>query len=153
LKNYKTLLIILLIILIGYLIPQQVAIPVKGATSRDWHPKSFWYYPWGKSITHKGVVIYAGDLGRGGNVVLVLSSKWRIHYYGHLQEFNTSVLSFVSTGEPLGKVGTTGNAAGKEPHLHYSISSILPLPLRIDRSIQGWLKMFFLNPIELMQGK
>jgi peptidoglycan LD-endopeptidase LytH len=97
LKKYK----ILLIVLTGYLIPQQVAIPVKGATSRDWHPKSFWYYPWGKSVTHKGVdifaregtpvisatpgiVIYAGTLGRGGNVALVLSSKWRIHYYAHL---------------------------------------------------------------------
>jgi peptidoglycan LD-endopeptidase LytH len=169
-RRYKTLLIVLLIILIGYLIPQQVAIPVKGASSRDWHPKSFWHYPWGKSVTHKGVdifaregtpvisatpgiVIYAGTLGRGGNVVLVLSSKWRIHYYAHLREFKTSPLRFVNTGESIGTVGTTGNAAGKEPHLHYSIFSIIPLLWHIDSSIQGWLKMFFLNPIELMNER
>lgn len=166
-KKYNTILIILLIIMIGYLIPQRVAIPVKGATSRDWHAKSFWYYPWGPSVTHKGVdifaregtavisatprlVIYAGSLGQGGKVILVLSSKWRIHYYAHLREFKTSILHFVHTSEMLGTVGTTGNAAGKEPPLHYSVFSLIPLPWRIDNSIRGWLKMFFLNPIELM---
>ncbi|QHT71865.1 M23 family metallopeptidase [Rhodocytophaga rosea] len=169
-RRYKIFFIILCIILTGYLIPQRVAIPVKGASPRDWHPKSFWYYPWGKSITHKGVdifakegtsvisatpglVVYTGDMGRGGKVVLVLSSKWRIHYYAHLKEFKTSPLHFVNTGESVGTVGTTGNAEGKEPHLHYSIFSIIPLPWRIDSSIQGWLKMFFLNPIELMKEK
>ncbi len=87
-------LILVVLVISGYLIPQTLTIPVKGASANDWHPDSFWYYPWGKSITNKGIdifakegtevisasnglVIYQGKMGRGGNVVLVLSSKWR----------------------------------------------------------------------------
>lgn len=84
--------------------------PVEGATKSSYHPNSFWFYPWGKSITHKGVdifakngtnvrsstyglVIYTGRLSMGGNVVLVLGPKWRLHYYAHLQEIKTSQFS------------------------------------------------------------
>ncbi len=28
---------------------------VENGTKRDYNQKSFWYYPWGKSITHKKV--------------------------------------------------------------------------------------------------
>ena len=68
--------------------------PVKGASTADYHPDSFWFYPWGKSVVHKGVdifqekgtdveaatygmVVYQGTFSRGGNVVLVLGPKWR----------------------------------------------------------------------------
>jgi hypothetical protein len=51
----------------------------------------------------------------------------------------------------LGRVGTSGNAIGKPAHLHYSIISLLPLPWRMDTSAQGWKKMFFLNPHELLK--
>jgi len=41
------------------LIPQNLKMPVKGATESDYNANSFWFYPWGKSVTHKGVDIFA----------------------------------------------------------------------------------------------
>jgi murein DD-endopeptidase MepM/ murein hydrolase activator NlpD len=48
------------------------------------------------------------------------------HYYAHLKKINTSTFSLVSEGDEIGEVGTTGNAKGKPPHLHYSIGQTLP---------------------------
>lgn len=143
--------------------------PVKGATHHDYHPESFWYYPWGKSITHKGVdifakqgtdvlsatsglVLYANETtSLGGNTVLILGPKWRLHYYAHLNEINCSAFQTKGSGSKIGTVGTTGNAKGKPPHLHYSIVTLVPYPWRIDRARLGWMKMFFLNPIEYLK--
>jgi murein DD-endopeptidase MepM/ murein hydrolase activator NlpD len=159
----RNLLILLSIILLGYLLPQPRVIPVQGADHSSWNPASFWYYPWGKSGVHKGIdifakegtpvlsssygiVIYQGTLNLGGNVVLVLGPKWRLHYYAHLKKANVHFFSLLSTSEQLGEVGTTGNAAGKPPHLHYSLITVIPFPWRIDSTIQGWKKMFYLDP-------
>lgn len=88
----------------------------------------------------------------GGKIVLVLGPKWRLHHYAHLNDLNTSLLSFVSKKSKIGTVGTTGNAAGKTPHLHYSIVTIIPYFWRIDSDKQGWKKMFYLNPIEYFEN-
>ena len=83
------------ILLVGFALPHPNHMPVKGATSADYHPDSFWYYPWGKSVTHKGVdifhnkgtevqaatyglVVFRGTISMGGNVVLILGPKWRM---------------------------------------------------------------------------
>ena len=59
-KKIKKLGIILLaIIVIPLLIPQNLEMPVQGATNADFNPQTFWYYPWGSSIVHKGVDIFA----------------------------------------------------------------------------------------------
>ncbi|MBO9201954.1 MULTISPECIES: M23 family metallopeptidase [Niastella] len=160
----RTLYIILIILLIGFLIPQSYRMPVEGATFKSYSQNSYWAYPWGKSVTHKGVdifakkgtpihsstygiVIFKGQIEMGGNVVLVLGPKWRLHYYAHLDDITTGMFSFVSKSSQIGTVGATGNAVGKPPHLHYAIKTVLPYPWRIDKSIQGWKKMFYLNPI------
>jgi len=83
----------------------------------------------------------------GGNVVLILGPKWRLHYYAHLNELRRKPLSIVSKKSTIGTVGTSGNAAGKAPHLHYSIVTPIPYIWRVDSDRQGWKKMFFLNPI------
>ena len=159
--------ILLIVLIIGFLIPERSLIPVEDATSKDWNPKSFWFEPWGKSGVHKGIdifakqgkpvisavpgiVIYHGEWGIGGNVVAVLGAKWRIHYYAHLAEA-APVPWFVSSGEVIGHVGTSGNAAGKQPHLHYAVISIVPIPWHISTATQGWKRMFFLNPSEMLQ--
>jgi len=153
--------------MLGFILPQKLVVPVDGATNKDYNSKSFWYYPWGKSVTHKGVdifakegtsvfsatsglVIYAGQLGLGGNVVLVLGPKWRFHYYAHLKTINTTSLSFKKKGTCIGSVGTSGNAKGKEPHLHYEIATLIPYIWRIDADHQGWKKMVYLNPIDYL---
>ena len=143
--------------------------PVAGATSRSYDQHSFWAYPWGKSVTHKGVdifaergtavtsatpglVLYEGHYGRGGKVVMVLGPKWRVHYYAHLDSIRTRFLAPVSHSTLIGNVGTTGNAQGKPPHLHYSIRTLIPYPWLADKSIQGWKKIHYLNPIPYLNA-
>jgi peptidoglycan LD-endopeptidase LytH len=169
LTKRKGLLITFVIIVIGLIIPQNFTIPVKGASKGDWNKDSFWYYPWGKSVTHKGVdifakegtnvlsathgfVVYKGELSRGGNVVLVLGPKWRLHYYAHLKTITTGWLNYTKKGELIGEVGKTGNASDTPPHLHYSIVTIIPYPWRIDSDKQGWKKIFYLNPLKFMNN-
>jgi peptidoglycan LD-endopeptidase LytH len=170
LKIFKKITLCLLaVVFIGLLIPQRFSNPVEGATKNSYAQNSFWFYPWGKSVTHKGVdifaregtnvtsstsglVINAGQNELGGNIILILGAKWRLHYYAHLKEINTSRFTWVGKGERIGKVGTTGNAKGKPPHLHYSMYSLLPYFWRIDKSPQSWKKMFFLNPIQYLNA-
>ncbi len=140
-------------------------VPVQSATARDWNPHSFWHHPWGKSGVHKGIDIFApkgtpvlsngaglllfkGEIALGGNVVAVLGAKWRIHYYAHLKQSDVKWLDWVSNGEKIGQVGDSGNAAGKPPHLHYSIITLVPYPWRISMQPQGWKRMFYLDPTE-----
>ncbi len=158
------LLTVTIFVCAGYMVPQQFSIPVSGATKNSYNQNSFWAYPWGTSVTHKGVdifaqegtdivsstgglVVYTGHLVKGGNAIIILGPKWRFHYYAHLKEIKTSFLTCTNRNELIGTVGTTGNAKGKAPHLHYTIKSIIPIPWRKDASIQGWKKMFYLNPV------
>lgn len=159
------LFVLLLIITAGLLIPESLIIPVKDATKSDWNHQSFWYAPWGKSGVHKGIdifaskhtpllsaskglVLFTGDLNLGGKVVVILGPKWRVHYYAHLETISTSGFSLVSASDSIGTVGDSGNAKGKQAHLHYSITTLLPYFWRVDRTTQGWMKMFFLDPHE-----
>ena len=151
------------VVLAGFMVPENPVIPVQNATEKDWNHETFWYEPWGRSGVHKGIdifapigrpvisatrgiVLYQGKISPGGNVVLILGPKWRLHYYAHLNKISSSAGRFVSPGETVGEVGDTGNAKGKPSHLHYSILTAIPYPWRWDGSTQGWKKMFFLNP-------
>lgn len=71
--------------------------------------------------------------------------------YAHMNELKTSSFSFVNKESIIGTVGTSGNAAGKSPHLHYSIMSMIPHVWRINSEKQGWKKMFYLNLIEYFE--
>ena len=156
-----------ILLVIGFTIPQKIIMPVEGATKKSYAQNSFWAYPWGKSVTHKGVdifakrgtnirpatggiVLYKGTKPRGGNVVFILGPKWRIHYYAHLDKIKTNRFAMVSSSDVIGTVGNTGNAVGKPSHLHYTIKTIIPYPWRIDKNIQGKRKMFYLNPIKYL---
>lgn len=151
------------VLLLGLILPEHLEIPVQGATRNDWHQDTFWYAPWGKSGVHKGIdifakegtpvlastsglVVFKGELGIGGKVVMVLGPKWRLHYFAHLQDFDASWGAPISRGQQLARVGRTGNAQGKPAHLHYAIVTLLPYPWRWDSTAQGWKKMFFLDP-------
>ncbi len=155
----------------GYLIPEDIQMPVQGARKNDYNPKSFWAYPWGKSVTHKGVdifarkgtpiksstdgiVIFSGDFGIGGKVVTILGPKWKLHYYAHMNSIETSKFSLVNHNSIIGTVGDSGNAKGKPPHLHYTIATPIPYPWLYDgEAIQGWKKMFILDPIKAIEHK
>jgi peptidoglycan LD-endopeptidase LytH len=160
----------LIILITGFVIPQKFDNPVEGANKDSFNKKSFWFYPWGKSGTHKGVdifakegtnvnpstgglVLFAGEIEQGGKVILILGPKWRLHYYAHLKDIKIRTFSLNDKGEKIGTVGTSGNAIGKPPHLHYSIITLVPYFWRIDNEKQGWKKMFYLNPIPYLIGE
>lgn len=153
----------------GFVIPENAIIPVEGAGTIDWHPQTFWYEPWGRSGVHKGIdifakadtpllastpgiVIFRGNLSLGGHVIAVLGPKWRIHYFAHLNSSEVGPGSLVSRSQVIGAVGDTGNARGKQPHVHYSVITLIPYPWRWDASTQGWKKVFFLDPGRIVRG-
>ena len=159
-----------LVITVGFLLPEELVVPVKGATSADWNSRSFWFSPWGKSGVHKGIdifakegtavmaacsglVVNAGTTPGGGNVVSVLGPKWRVHYYAHLKTIKVNNCEFVTQGEEIGAVGATGNAAGKPPHLHYAIISQIPYVWQFKMERYGIDRMFFLNPDEKLRHR
>lgn len=168
-RSRIVLLLILAAILTGCLLPERIVTPVAKATAADWNPQSFWYEPWGPSGVHKGIdifgdpgtdvlsttdgiVLFAGQISRGGNVVLVLGPKWRLHYFAHLQSIAISPLQPVAAGEVIGALGDSGNAKGKPPHLHYSIVSLIPAPWAMDGATQGYKKAFYIDPDAYLRG-
>jgi peptidoglycan LD-endopeptidase LytH len=162
-KMKKILLLLLVIGFVGVFLLAKSIIPVQNATSKDWNNTSYWFYPWGKSIVHKGIdifakkgtptiasttgiVIFKGQLRQGGNAIAMLGAKWRIHYYAHLINLDVDPLQWVTRGEKIGAVSDTGNARGKSPHLHYSMLSLIPNINEITLEPQGWKRMFYINP-------
>lgn len=163
----KLLYFLFIILVVGFLIPQRFVMPVFEATKADFNQETFWYYPWGSSGTHKGVDIFAekgtellssthgivvakGNLSKGGNFILILGPKWRLHYYAHLKTSSVQLFKMVQPKSIIGEVGSTGNAKEKAPHVHYSILTLVPYFWEIDSSPQGWKKMFYLNPIPVL---
>lgn len=147
----------------GFFLPENLIVPVKGASKADWNPKSFGYFPWGKSGVHKGidifakegvpvvaacsgVVVSATETPDGGKVISILGPKWRVHYYAHLNSVRVKTGDLVSQRTEIGTVGTTGNAVGKAPHLHYSIITQLPYFWLYKNDRFGIDRMFYLNP-------
>jgi murein DD-endopeptidase MepM/ murein hydrolase activator NlpD len=116
-----------------------------------------WHAPRGTDRQHEGQDIFApkgtpilsatngyiykvGENNLGGQTVSVISAGGRVYYYAHLDRYapNLAVGDPVTTRTVLGYVGTTGNASGTPPHLHFGIytmsGAINPLPLLTDRT-------------------
>jgi len=154
----------LLLLLLGFLVPQPMVTPVERANTKSWADDSFWAYPWGSSVTQKGIdiftergtsviastyrlVVYTHEGGKGGKSVMVMGPKWRLHYYAHLDAIKAFPLQPVKKGTVLGTVGDTGNAKGTSPHLHYVITTPFPyVHLKDGQAVQEWKKMFYLDP-------
>lgn len=167
-KSIKIIMLgIVIIAIVGFVVPQDLKMPVAGANANSYNHETFWYEGWGSSVVHKGVdifakrgtpihsstlgiVVAASEGGKGGKYVVILGPKWRLHYYAHLDEITTKPFTLVSHDTVIGTVGNTGNAATTPAHLHYSIATLFPYPWRIDDAPLGWQKMFYLNPIEYL---
>jgi peptidoglycan LD-endopeptidase LytH len=82
--------------------------------------------------TTRGLVTKVGTNRLGGQVVGVLGPGWEWHYYAHLDSFGRFRQGdLVNEGDVIGYVGSTGNARGTPPHLHYGIyrrGAINPYP-------------------------
>ena len=87
-----------------------------------------------RSVT-RGVVVAVRDTGLGGRQVWVVGPARERYYYAHLDDWRAGLREgeVVAPGDLLGYVGTTGNAAGTPPHLHWGIyganGAYDPLPL------------------------
>lgn len=159
----KVILIAFILLFVSFIFASKPVIPVLGATATDWNHQSFWYEPWGRSGVHKGidifgkrgvpvvspvsgVVVYSGTISMGGNVIVVLSGDFKLHYLAHLESINKDNGLLVNASQIIATLGDSGNARGKQPHLHYSIASLIPIPWRFSNETQGWKKMFYINP-------
>lgn len=135
----------------------KIKMPVDDVTKRE--IADTWGAPRSGGRTHEGQDIFApkgtkilsatngyvyriGENNLGGQTVSVISSGGRIYYYAHLDEYapGLKVGDPVTTRTVLGFVGTTGNAQGTPPHLHFGVytfgfgNAINPLPLITDRA-------------------
>ncbi|CAN5196158.1 hypothetical protein BH09MYX1_BH09MYX1_09200 [soil metagenome] len=115
---------------LDYAVAAPIAVPVDGVTAKG-VPNGF------RGAAHEGVDIFAKTgtavravvhgvvvgretQSRGGNVVFVLGSNAVLYFYAHLDRWAAIERgSVVAPGTILGYVGTTGNAKGRPPHLHF----------------------------------
>ncbi len=67
----------------------------------------------------RGVVVHAAFLGIYGNCVIVDHGLGVQTLYGHLSSLDVKAGDAVEKGQPLGRSGTTGLAAGD--HLHFTV--------------------------------
>jgi peptidoglycan LD-endopeptidase LytH len=133
---------------------RKLAMPVKDV-SRD-QVANTWHAPRGTDRLHEGQDIFAprgtqvlsategyivkiGENTLGGQTVSVVGAGGRVYYYAHLDSYAPRIEEgdYVTTKSVLGYVGTTGNAAGTPPHLHFGVYAtggpVNPLPLLSDR--------------------
>jgi murein DD-endopeptidase MepM/ murein hydrolase activator NlpD len=132
----------------------KIAMPLEDVSRKE--VADTWGAPRGVGRQHEGQDIFAakgtpilsatngfiykiGENNLGGQTVSVIGSGGRVYYYAHLDSYakGIAVGDRVSKRTVLGYVGTTGNAQGTPPHLHFGIytwtGAINPLPLLTDR--------------------
>jgi murein DD-endopeptidase MepM/ murein hydrolase activator NlpD len=76
--------------------------------------------PYGTSIraAHRGKIVFAGWDGSYGRKIVIEHEDGTRTWYCHLSSF-TRTTGYVTTGELIGRVGSTGNSTG--PHLHLEV--------------------------------
>jgi murein DD-endopeptidase MepM/ murein hydrolase activator NlpD len=86
--------------------------------------------------------------GGGGITVYVRSADrgW-IYYYAHLEAYAPGLHEGqqVRQGDPIGRVGSTGDASPSAPHLHFAIYRMAPGA--------RWWQGSAINPYPLLAGK
>jgi murein DD-endopeptidase MepM/ murein hydrolase activator NlpD len=119
--------------------PAELVVPVVGVERQAL--RSSWGEPRSGHRRHAGIDIFArrgtpivaaaeGEIVRigttdplGGNTVWIAGRGARLYYYAHLESFRSGLRlgEHVEAGTPIGSVGTTGNARGTSPHLHFGV--------------------------------
>ncbi|OBQ46026.1 peptidoglycan DD-metalloendopeptidase family protein [Halodesulfovibrio spirochaetisodalis] len=78
---------------------------------------------------NKGTVVYAGNLGIYGNVVIIDHGLGLQTLYAHMTEIKTTVGSVINTGDIIGISGSTGMSGGDHLHFGVIISGIPVTPI------------------------
>jgi murein DD-endopeptidase MepM/ murein hydrolase activator NlpD len=133
---------------------QKLFMPIHTAHAKQ--VKDSWHAPRDGSRLHEGQDIFAprgtpvysategyivriGENQLGGHTISVLGAGGRVYYYAHLNSYaaNLAEGDYVTPETVLGSVGTTGNAQGTQPHLHFGVytpaGAMNPLPLLSDK--------------------
>jgi peptidoglycan LD-endopeptidase LytH len=134
--------------------PAKIKIPLSGVSKKQ--IANTWHAARGTHRLHEGQDIFAsrgtpvysatrgyvyniGENRLGGQTVSVIGAGGRVYYYAHLDSYADHLEEgdYVTPQTILGSVGTTGNARGTPPHLHFGVytgsGAINPLPLLDDR--------------------
>ena len=85
----------------------------------------------------------------GGNTVYVRSPDGRtLYYYAHLQAYAPGLEEGgqIDRGQPLGTVGSSGNADPAAPHLHFAVMRTAP-------DAKWWEPAAAINPYPLLTGE
>ena len=95
-----------------------------------------------------GTVEKIFDSERGGLTVYVRrpGGQW-VDYYAHLDGYASGLAEGqkVKPGQPIGTVGSTGDASVEAPHLHYAINAMAPG--------EAWYQGKAINPYPLLVGR
>ncbi|MEU9383069.1 peptidoglycan DD-metalloendopeptidase family protein, partial [Streptomyces sp. NPDC048279] len=89
--------------------------------SKGYHTGVDFLAPTGSSVraVETGEVVTAGWGGSYGYQVVIRHADGRYTQYGHLSAISVRAGQHVSTGQRIGRSGSTGNATG--PHLHFEV--------------------------------
>ena len=66
-----------------------------------------------------GTVIFAGEKGTYGNLVILSHGNGFVTYYAHCSKLLVEVGDTVTQGQPIAAVGSTGRSTG--PHCHFEV--------------------------------
>jgi|SRR5687767_5873248 len=136
--------------------PAKIFMPIPGVTKKQ--IANTWNAPRSRNRRHEGQDIFAkrgtpiysatrgyvyriGENTLGGQTVSVIGAGGRLYYYAHLDSYAEGLAEgdYVTPRTKLGSVGTTGNAQGTPPHLHFGVyttsGAINPLPLLTDNLV------------------
>jgi murein DD-endopeptidase MepM/ murein hydrolase activator NlpD len=109
--------------------PIRLAWPLHAPISSPFGPRGFGFHsgidlaaPLGAPVAAAapGRVVWAGAMAGGwGKLVIVAHHRGVRSMYAHLSRTDVQVGDYVQTGNQVGLVGATGDAAG--PHLHFEV--------------------------------
>ena len=87
-----------------------------------------------------GIVTYAGEMNGYGNYIVIDHQNGYETAYAHCNAILVNQNQYVKKGEPIARVGSTGNSTG--PHLHFEVRKNNK---RLDSEKNGGLGVFYIT--------